>query len=360
MQNRDNHHAANGLRLGVLLPSLIVLALCLFALKKAVDNRSSAPVDQTNEPHVRPITKPGQQEEIVKGPIVRATESDLHSSSAVSQAKRIGSSKDQWTDSIKPVVPADNSTAGKTSKIESRPVTRATASEVKGALITGTVILRGKPPAEKVVDLSSDPVCGKLHKEPLMTRFYVVGTNGGLGDVVVHIQKGFDDRVDMALGPAVLEERNCEFRPYVLAIQTGQKIVLTNADSILHSFHSIPRDTGNREFTWTSFPLQGGQLKLQFGLPEMYLQIKCDFHPWMLGYICVFDHPYFAITADDGKFTLQNVPPGNYVVEAIHRKLGYQRHEVHIINRNDTVPLNFEFDAGDQRPFNQQTAKATP
>ena len=52
----------------------------------------------------------------------------------------------------------------------------------------------------------------------------------------------------------------------------------------------------------------------------MFLRFKCDVHPWMFAYACVVDHPYFAVTDKDGKYTIKDVPDGKYTIEAYHRK----------------------------------------
>ncbi|MCZ6916612.1 MAG: prealbumin-like fold domain-containing protein [Gemmatimonadetes bacterium] len=58
--------------------------------------------------------------------------------------------------------------------------------------------------------------------------------------------------------------------------------------------------------------------------------VKCDIHGWMSGVLAVFDHPFFAVTGDDGTFSLDGLPPGDYVVEAWHEILGTQVHTVSV------------------------------
>ena len=75
--------------------------------------------------------------------------------------------------------------------------------------------------------------------------------------------------------------------------------------------------------------------------PEMFLKFKCDVHPWMFAWVSVFDSPYFCISGADGKFTIKNVPPGKYTVEAAHRKLGIQTQDVEV--KDGDVTANFAF-----------------
>ena len=66
----------------------------------------------------------------------------------------------------------------------------------------------------------------------------------------------------------------------------------------------------------------------KFDKPEVPLRFKCDVHKWMGAYSGVFNHPFFAVTNDQGTFEIKNLPPGNYVIEAWHEKYGTQTQNV--------------------------------
>ncbi len=70
--------------------------------------------------------------------------------------------------------------------------------------------------------------------------------------------------------------------------------------------------------------------------------MKCNVHPWMKGYIAVFQHPYFAITGKDGTFELKNVPHGEFRIEAWHEKYGVLTQKV-TLETNQTKTLEFVF-----------------
>jgi hypothetical protein len=59
-----------------------------------------------------------------------------------------------------------------------------------------------------------------------------------------------------------------------------------------------------------------------FDKPEVFVQFKCEVHPWMFAYAGVCDHPYFAVTDKDGNYKISGLPAGEYTVEAVHRKAG--------------------------------------
>lgn len=123
--------------------------------------------------------------------------------------------------------------------------------------------------------------------------------------------------------PAVIEARGCAYRPWLSAVVKGQPVLLRNADGTTHSvkatqgdqvlFHVI-QPAGSSDLA--KDPLVAGPIRL-----------GCDLHPWMAAFVLVSDHPYFAVTDDAGKFSLE-VPAGTWAVEAWNPKLGTLKAEV--------------------------------
>jgi len=193
--------------------------------------------------------------------------------------------------------------------------------------ITGKVTLKGTPPPEKPIPL--DPTCGKLHPSGKMTtRFYMVGKEGGLADVFVQITSGLSKKdYPVPAQPAVIDQKGCEYLPYVLSAQTKQKIVVKNSDPVLHNVHPTPTAAGNKEANKAQLP-GGPPLEFVWDNPEVFLRFKCDVHPWMFSYVGLVDHPFHAVTDANGNFKIANVPPGTYTVEAYHRKAGKSTQQV--------------------------------
>lgn len=184
--------------------------------------------------------------------------------------------------------------------------------------ITGTVTLNGKPPEEKIIDMSSVPDCSKQHAEPVKTQFYVVGPKGELKDVVVAI-KADGKSTGASAAPLVLDQKGCEYLPYIAAVQTGQKIMVKNSDPFLHNVDVMPSKEGNKPSNKAQGP-GAPDIAMTFSAPENFLRVKCDVHPWMFAYVTVVDNPWFAVTGKDGKYTIKDVPPGKYTLMAGHRK----------------------------------------
>jgi len=189
--------------------------------------------------------------------------------------------------------------------------------------VTGTVTLSGTPPPAPVNDkLADNPQCAALHSEPVKIVFYRVGANNGLADVVVKIIGISGTSTGESAPPLNLDQKGCEYIPYISAVQTGQKIIIKNSDPFLHNVHVDPSaDGGNIGKAKNMAQMGGGpSMSVSFSAPEDFLRIRCDVHPWMFSYITVVDNPYFALTDADGKFKIANVPPGKYKIEALHRK----------------------------------------
>jgi hypothetical protein len=193
-----------------------------------------------------------------------------------------------------------------------------TAGSAFAGDITGKITLKGKPPEEKTIKF--EQTCGAMHSSPVTTRHYVVGADGGLANVFVYISKGAEGKTfPTPTTPVTLDQKDCMYQPYIIGVMVNQPVQIKNLDPVLHNVHSLPRVDGNTEFNFAQ-PLQGQTDERKFAKPEVLIKLKCEVHDWMFAYVGVCDNPYFAITDKDGKFTIKDVPPGNYTLTAYHLK----------------------------------------
>jgi plastocyanin len=112
-------------------------------------------------------------------------------------------------------------------------------------------------------------------------------------------------------GRAVLDQRNETFVPHVLAITTGTTVDFPNSDRIYHNVFSLSKTAS---FDLGRYPM-GHSKSVRFDKPGI-VRVFCEIHSHMSAFILVFSHPFFAMTDGDGRYRIDNVPPGNYSVIA--------------------------------------------
>jgi len=127
--------------------------------------------------------------------------------------------------------------------------------------------------------------------------------------------------------------------PYVVAVQTGQPFLFRNDSSFQENLHF----TSHRNREWNFGLPANASLAKRFDHSEEFIRIKGDMHPWFFGYLCVVDHPFFAVTGADGKFQLPDgLPDGTYTLEAKHLKAGSAKKEI-VIRNGSAEPVEFMF-----------------
>jgi plastocyanin len=192
--------------------------------------------------------------------------------------------------------------------------------------IKGEVRFTGKRPVHKTIDMSSDPACVEAHHGKASDESVVVNPNGTLANAFVYIKSGLEGKqFEAPATPVSLDQRGCWFEPRVIGIQTGQTLVVANSDPVTHNIHPLAQI--NREWNHSQGPGEA-PLERKFLRREIMIPVKCNIHSWMRAYIGAVEHPYFSVTGRDGGFEINNIPPGDYVIEAWQEKLGSQEQKL--------------------------------
>lgn len=193
-----------------------------------------------------------------------------------------------------------------------------------GGSISGKVTFSGNDPAPVSFKISKDnDVCGSGNRK----IDYVRVNNGALTDVVVYLDKvkqgkAFND----AEKEAKILQKGCEFQPYIQIMQNDNNAAIINEDPVLHNIHTYEIiGKAKKTVMNISQPDKGTinkKVKLKRGVA---MKIECDAHDFMHGFVFVAKNPYYARVADDGSYTIDNIPPGKYKIMAFHGTLGTRK-----------------------------------
>jgi len=203
----------------------------------------------------------------------------------------------------------------------------ATADEANGATVTGKVAYDGAKPSPKTIDMSANAVCMRAHASaPQKSEELVVNDNNTVKYAFVWVKSGLPDKQwATPATPVTLDQNTCIYKPHMIAIQAGQNIEVKNSDPTNHNIHPMP--TVNQEWNESQAPGTDPKMKT-FARQEIMIPVKCQVHPWMKSYINVVGHPFYAVTGDDGTFTIKGLPPGTYTIEVRHEKLPAQEQQI--------------------------------
>jgi plastocyanin len=188
----------------------------------------------------------------------------------------------------------------------------------------GTILFEGALPERFTLGANQRAECSH-HPEVDQRSNEVVVNDGKLAGVFVHVKSGYDAATVPAApnAPALLDQRGCMYVPRVLALQLGQKLRVSNSDPTNHNVHARPKRNAqfNKNMGIAKDPATDA-LEITFEHAERPVPFACDIHPWMGAVVFVEEHPWFAVSDEHGSFRIGDVPPGEYVVEGEHEKLG--------------------------------------
>lgn len=204
--------------------------------------------------------------------------------------------------------------------------------------LSGQVRFEGEAPAAQPINMSADRKCdaGGATNRP------VAVSGGGLENVFVYVKDDLREYAfDIPADPVKLDQNGCVYHPRVVGVRVGQPIEISNSDALLHNVHAAAAT--NPQFN-TAQPFKGMRHTHSFKTREVMVPFKCDVHSWMIAYVGVLEHPYFAVTGAGGEFELKGLPPGTYTIEAWHETLGTRTAQV-TVGERETQDLGFTFTA---------------
>lgn len=207
------------------------------------------------------------------------------------------------------------------------------------ATLKGQVKIKGEIPKRGRIPTQADPKCAAMHgKAPLFSEEVVTDAAGHVQWAFVSVKSGLgEQRFVLPKTPVLVEQKGCRFEPHVFGVMAGQDVKFRNGDSLMHIVHVVPKN--NREFGFSQE--QPGEERSKVFANKELIRVFCDVHQWMTAWAHVVDHPYFAVTGPDGKFTIKNLPPGKYTIEVWHEKYKAVTKEIEV-KAKETKTANFE------------------
>ena len=192
--------------------------------------------------------------------------------------------------------------------------------------ITGVVRFEGDSPERKELSIGGTGGCPH-HAEPVFEESVVVA-DGRVANVFVWIKDGLDGwEIPPSDGRTVdMDQKGCLYLPHVLGMRAGETLLVHNSD--LETTHNVNIRSRSNDSLNPVQPPNGQPVEWRPRKREIGVSFECNLHPWMKAWVCVVDHPWHAVTAADGSFVLEGVPPGEYVIEAWHEKLGKKTRNV--------------------------------
>lgn len=210
------------------------------------------------------------------------------------------------------------------------------ATVSNGAVVSGEAVFAGPPPGPFVIWVKKD---AEAFGEKVPDDRLVVSQAGKIQNVVIALESVPGGRSWPNHRPQ-LANKGGRFLPHVQVVRTGTELEIVNRDPVLHNSHGY--QAGRTVFNIAQ-PNKDQVLRKALKRPGL-IDVMCDAHDWMSAWVVVSDHPYVAITGEDGTYTIGHIPPGTYTLTAWHEKLGKKQLQV-TVGAGNRQRVDFTFSA---------------
>lgn len=197
-----------------------------------------------------------------------------------------------------------------------------------GGTVVGSIRFSDSYPEKEKIKITKDnAVCGAAKYSE---DFVVSEDTQGLQNVILTLD-GAAEKIKAPSGTtATIHQKKCQYIPHVQAVPAGTVLEIFNDDGILHNVHVYEFET-KRTFFNKAQPKFLTKITQRLRKPGLYL-FECDVHSHMRAYVAVVDHPYYAVSDEEGQFSIAGIPPGNYKLSAWHEILGTMEKDVTVID----------------------------
>jgi plastocyanin len=209
---------------------------------------------------------------------------------------------------------------GKVSETASIPLPPA-VQIAESVSLTGKVTLTGGRPAAlgQTIDVGGNPFC--TGHGALINPTWRIADDGGLRDVVISVRQT-QRASNVSDKSVVIDQKNCEFQPYLSVVQSGQSVNFKNSDLTFHNIRIVRHQPGTRgegeNLVNLAQPAQGDSNTHTFTAPGIY-RLECDVHRWMRAWVVVHEGAHITTTGADGMYSLNRaLADGTYDLSVWH------------------------------------------
>ena len=214
--------------------------------------------------------------------------------------------------------------------------------------IEGHVRLTGSAPANSIIRMGADPLCAAAARarggRPVQETV-LRAADGGLANAFVEVRGSFPAEPVPATA-VTIDQKGCIYTPRVLGVRTGQTLLIKNNDRNVHNVHGV--STKANDFNMSQ-PSAGMVSRVVLKNAEEMLRVKCDLHSWMVAFVGVVSHPYFAVSDVSGAFRITNVPAGSYTIHAWHERYGPVSQKV-LVKPGAPARVEFAYSGSEKPP----------
>ena len=225
-----------------------------------------------------------------------------------------------------------------------------------GGTIKGNAKMIGSMPYPRIYHLILFPnidMCAEVDTDDEMNRLlddFKVSSAGGLKDVAItleHVEAGKPFNKE----PINILSENCKFFPDLNFIRQGESFKVNNLDAVMHNSQVYQKERGK---ILLNIPIPAEEVsdgKVTFKKKFKIMQMICGMHEFMQTWGYRVQNPYYFKTDDKGNYNIDDIPPGEYIVNAWHYLMKPQKRKIKIA-AGETIDLSFVFDADKVvRPF---------
>ena len=187
------------------------------------------------------------------------------------------------------------------------------------------VRFEGQAPTRKKLNVTRDhSVCLPDSESPPLSESLIVNGNGTVKNVVVYVSKGLTGyKFEKNTTPAKFDQVGCLYVPHVQPVQVGQPLHVKTSDDLGHNVHWMSKKNGDKNVSQSA---AGMEDTTSFKTKRQEIgtaRFQCDVHGWMKFHVPIFKPPFFAMTGEDGSYSLpKRLLAGKYTLSTWHESLG--------------------------------------